>query len=88
MYYDRVLLLGAFWLVVILIICSYLHQLLQKPLSQPCHDSQGCKEVTLRCTSNSFQFKILYYFSKIEYHFGEVVQNFELKRVGGAPKGY
>jgi len=24
----------------------------------------------------------------MEYHFGEVVQNFELKRVGGAPKGH
>ena len=24
----------------------------------------------------------------MSFHFGEVVQNFELKRVGGAPKGH
>ena len=60
--------------------------------------------MTFRCTSNLLWFKILYYFSKIESHFGEIVQNFELskieshfgeivqnfklKRVGGAPKIY
>ena len=38
--------------------------------------------MTLRCP---LTLGILYY-SKIRFHFGEVVQNFELKRVGGAPK--
>ena len=28
------------------------------------------------------------YFSKIEFYFEEVVQNFELTRVGGAPKSH
>ena len=32
--------------------------------------------------------KILYYFFKIRSHFEKVVQNFELKRVGDAHKGY
>ena len=48
---------------------------------------QGCQLVTLGCTSNPLQFKILYYF-KIRSHFGKLVQNFELKRVVGAHKGH
>ena len=43
--------------------------------------------MTLRSTSNPFKFKILYYFVKIRSHFEEIVQNLELRRVGGAPKG-
>jgi hypothetical protein len=30
----------------------------------------------------------LYYFSKIISYFGKLEQNFELKRVGGAPKDH
>ena len=48
----------------------------------------GSELVILRCTSNSLQFKILYYFFKIRSHFEKLVQNFELKRIGGAPKGH
>ena len=44
---------------------------------------QRCQLVTLRCASNPLQFKVLYYFLKLRSHFGELVQNFEL-RVGEA----
>ena len=39
-------------------------------------------------TFNSLQFKILYYFFKVRSYFKKIVENFEIKRIGGASKGY
>jgi len=35
-------------------------------------------------TFNSLQFKILYYFLKVRSYFKKIVENFEIKRIGGA----
>ena len=58
-----------------------MHEIRQEknpPVSKFCI---GLQFGRVRYISNPFQFKVLYYFSKIKSYFEEIVQNFELKRV-------